>query len=186
MLRVNRIEIEIKLHNGRVDALETVAAMGNDELYAPRTRSEHDEQSWWSFADHFVHTTLIERDFNAIIRRHIGGKQGMNPALVDSSGSALRSREEIMAWVHQFTESWKTEQQGKPLDELVRVGLAVRSDTLMLLSELTDEQLLSVIPGAPWADGTVGGIMSVHADHWWMHKKWASAGTGPQPETADS
>ena len=183
---MNRIEIETKLHQGRIDALETVAAMDADELYAPRTRSEHDEQSWWSFADHFVHTTLIERDFNGIIRRHIGGKQGMNPALVDSSGSALRSREEIMAWVHQFTESWKVEQQGKPLDELVRVGLAVRSDTLALLSELTDDQLLSRIPGAPWADGTVGGIMSVHADHWLMHKQWASAGAGPlQPALTD-
>jgi hypothetical protein len=186
VLPVNRIEIETKLHRGRIDALETVTAMEAGELNAPRTRSEHDEQSWWSFADHFVHTTLIERDFNAIIRRHVGGEQGMNPALVDSSGSALRSREEVMAWVHRFTESWKVEHQDKPLDELVRVGLAVRSDTLSLLCELTDEQLLSVIPGAPWADGTVGGIMSVHADHWFMHKKWATAGTGArQEELAD-
>jgi hypothetical protein len=172
---VNRIEIETKLHNARIDALETVAAMERDELYSPRTRSEHDDQSWWSYADHFVHTTLIERDFNAMIRRHVAGERGMNPALVDPSGRALRSRDEIMAWVHRFTESWKVEQQGRPLDELVRVGLAVRADTLSLLSELTDDQLLSVIPGAPWADGTVGGVMAVHADHWAMHKSWAAA-----------
>jgi hypothetical protein len=175
VLPVNRIDIETRLHRSRVDALDTITALAADELRAPRTRSEHDEHSWWSYADHFVHTTLIERDFNAMIRRHVRGEQGMNPALVDPSGTALRSREEIMAWVHRFTESWKVEHQDRPLDELVRVGLAVRADTLFLLSELTDEQLLSVIPGAPWADGTVGGIMAVHADHWAMHKSWAAA-----------
>lgn len=181
---MNRIDIETKLHRARIDALETVLAMDADELRAPRTRSEHDGNSWWSYADHFVHTTLIERDFNAMIRRHVGGGQGMNPALVDPSGKALRSRDEIMAFVHRFTESWKVEQQDRPLDELVRVGLAVRADTLSLLSELADEQLLSVIPGAPWADGTVGGIMAVHADHWALHKSWAAAGTGPRQPSA--
>jgi hypothetical protein len=181
---VNRIDIETRLHRGRIDALDTVMSMDAEELRAPRTRSEHDEQSWWSYADHFVHTTLIERDFNAMIRRHVSGGPGMNPALVDSSGKALRSRDEIMAYVHRLTESWKVEQQDQPLDELVRIGAAVRADTLSLLSELTDEQLLSVIPGAPWADGTVGGIMAVHADHWAQHKSWAAAGTGPLQPSA--
>ena len=175
---MNRIDIETKLHRGRVDALETIAAMDPDELRAPRTRSEHDESSWWSYADHFVHTTLIEQDFNAMIRRHLRGEQGMNRDLVDESGGSLRPLKDVMAFVHRHTERWKVEQQDKPLDELVRVGLAVRADTLALLTELSDEQLTCVIPGAPWADGTVGGIIAVHADHWAMHKRWASAGTG--------
>lgn len=179
-----RADIELKLHRGRIDALEFIGALDDAELRAPRTRSEHDEQSWWSYADHFVHTTLIERDFNAIIRRHVRGEQGMNPELVDESGTALRPRGEIMAWVHGFTERWKVEQQDKPLDELVRIGLAVRADTLSLLAELTDEQLASVIPGAPWADGTVGGVMGVHADHWQMHKRWALAATAPTADAA--
>ena len=56
-------------------------------------------------------------------------------------------------------------------------GQAIRSDTLKLLSELTDEQLESKIPGAPWADGTVGAIMVANADHGRMHFKWAKDGT---------
>ena len=175
---MNRIEIEIKLHRGRADVLEAMAAMSDEERTAPRTRSEHDADSWWSYADHFVHTTLIERNFNAMVRRHISGKPGMDTNLVDESGKALRPREDVMAYVHAFTEEWKKEHEGKPLDELVRVGLAVRADTLALLSELTDEQLASRIPGAPWADGTVGGIMAVHTDHTLMHQKWAHDGTG--------
>lgn len=71
--------------------------------------------------------------------------------------------------------------RGKPLPELVRIGLAVRTETLELLAELTDEQLASKIPGAPWADGTVGGIMAANADHGRMHFNWAKEGTSAAP-----
>ena len=174
---MNRIEIEIELHRGRAEALEVLAAMSDAELRAPRTRSENDPESWWSYADHFVHTTLIERNFNQMIRRHVSGQQGMDKAMVDETGKALRPREDLMAYVHRFTEEWKREQDGKPVDELVQIGLAVRADTLALLAELTNEQLASKIPGAPWADGTVGGILSVHSAHGRTHRKWADEGT---------
>lgn len=174
---MNRIEIEIELHRGRADALETLAAMSDVELRAPRTRSENDPESWWSYADHFVHTTLIERSFNEMVRRHIRGEQGMDKAMVDASGKALRPMTDLMAYVHRYTEEWKREQDGKPVGDLVRIGLAVRADTLALLAELDDEQLASKIPGAPWSDGTVGGVLSVHSAHSRTHRKWAEEGT---------
>ena len=172
---VNRIEIEIKLNRDRAWLLETLSAMSEDELYAPRTVSEHDSTKTWSFADHFVHTTLIERNWNEMFRRHLGGERGMAPRL--RPDGERQSMEEIMAGIHEWTEEWADEHRGKPLDELVRIGLAVRSDTLGLLAELTDEQLESKIPGAPWADGTVGGIMAANADHGRMHYRWATDGT---------
>ena len=52
----------------------------------------------------------------------------------------------------------------------------MRADTLALLAELTDEQLASKIPGVPWADGTVGGIMAANASHGRMHWGWATEG----------
>ena len=72
--------------------------------------------------------------------------------------------EEIMVSIHAWTEECKAEQAGRSLAELVRIGLATRAETLALLAELSDEDLQSVIPGAPWADGTVGGIMAANAD----------------------
>ncbi len=174
---VNRIEIEIELHRGRADALEWVSSLSEEQQREPRTRSEHDPESWWTPADHFVHTTLIERSFNEMVRRHLRGEQGMDAEMVDESGKALRPLEDLMAYVHAYTEGWKKEQEGKPLDELVRIGCAVRADTLALLAELTDEQLASKIPGAPWSDGTVGGVLSVHAAHARMHRHWSEEGT---------
>lgn len=172
---MDRIEIEITLNRDRAWLLEKLSEMPEEELRAPRTRSEHDDESTWSFADHFVHTTLIERNWNAMFRRHLEGKPGMDPALV-GDGKTRPSMEEVMAQVHSWTEEWKVEHEGKPFDELVRIGQAVRADTLALLSELTDEQLASKIPGAPWADGTVGAIMAANASHGRMHWKWAEDG----------
>lgn len=82
-----------------------------------------------------------------------------------------------MAFLHGWTEEWASQHRGKPLDELVRIGAETRADTLKLLSELTQEQLDSKIPQAPWADGTVGGIMAANADHGRLHFGYAKEGT---------
>ena len=169
---MDRIEIEIKLNRDRSWLLERLSRMDDEEFRAPRTFSEHDEESRWSYADHFIHTTLIERNWNDMFRRHLGGSRGMEPR-VRGDGTP-QTMEEIMASVHAWTEEWKVEQSGKSLEELARVGLATRAETLALLSELSDEDLQSVIPGAPWADGTVGGIMAANADHGRMHFAWAT------------
>ena len=179
---MNRIEIEIELHRGRADSLEWISSLSDEERTKPRTQSEHDPDSWWSAADHFVHTTLIEKNFNEMVRRHINGKPGMDPNMVDESGARIGKLEDVMAYVHRFTEGWKVEQENKPLDELVKIGLAVRADTLSLLSELTDEQLASKIPGAPWGDGTVGGVLAVHASHYRMHRHWTEEAEGHRVE----
>ena len=168
---MDRIEIEIKLNHDRNWLLERLGSMSADELTVPRTFSEHDPESRWSFADHFVHTTLIEQNWNAMFRRHVAGERGLD-ARLRSDGSP-QSMDEIMASIHSWTEEWKVEHSGKPFAELVRVGQAVRADTLALLSELSDDDLASTIPGAPWADGTVGGIMAANADHGRMHYGWA-------------
>ena len=172
---MNRIEIEAKLNKDRAWLLETLAAMSEAELHAPRTPSEHDPSKTWSYADHFIHTTLIERNWNDMFRRHLEGGQGMT--LGRNKDGTPQPREEIMAGVHRWTEAWADEHRGKSLDELVRVGAETRADTLKLLSGLTQEQLDSKIPGAPWADGTVGGIMAANADHGRMHFKWAKEGS---------
>lgn len=171
---MNRIEIEIKLNRDRAWLLETLVAMDPALLNRDATPSEHDPSKSWSIADHFIHTTLIEQNWNAMFRRHITGQPGMQ-ARVTSDG-APQSREEVMASVHKWTEAWADQHRGKGLDDLVRLGLEVRADTLKLLSELSDEQISSVIPGTPWADSTVGGIMAANADHGRMHFKWAKDG----------
>ncbi|MDY7100850.1 MAG: DinB family protein [Actinomycetota bacterium] len=182
---VDRIEIELRLNRTRTSCIEHLRTLSEDELHAPRTRSEHDPSLWWSEADHFVHTTLIERNFNDMIRRHLAGEVAMagSPVQLDDDLKPATSWDEIMKAVNRFTEEWAVEHRGKPLDELVRLGAQVRGETLQLLSELTDEQLADRIPSAPWANGVVGGILAANADHAEIHHGWGVNGPGPEHAT---
>ena len=179
---MDRIEIELKLNRSRTDCIERLSALSEEELYAPRTQSEHDPSLWWSQADHFIHTTAIEKNFNAMIRRHIAGEPGMagSPVQLDDEGKPATSWDDIMKKVNAFTEEWAVQHRGKPLDELVRIGAEVRGDTLQLLSTLTDDQLADRIPGAPWAKGVIGGIIAINADHAYAHHGYGEGGTGPE------
>ncbi len=172
---MNRSEIEIKLNRDRAWLLETYAAMPPEELTRDATPSENDPNSMWSALDHLAHLALIERDFNAMIRRHLGGHA--NPVgLTTRSDGTARPRDEIMREVHARTEAWKREHAGKQLSDVIALGQKMRADTLALLAELTDAQLEEKLPGAPWADGTIGGVIAVNADHGRMHYRWATEG----------
>ena len=179
---MDRIEIELKLNRSRSECIERLSALSDEELHAPRTQSEHDPSLWWSQADHFIHTTAIEKNFNAMIRRHVAGEPGMagSPVQLDDDGKPATSWDDIMKKVNAFTEEWAIQHRGKPLDELVRIGAEVRGDTLQLLSSLTDEQLADRIPGAPWAKGVIGGIIAINADHAYAHRGYGEGGTGPE------
>ena len=180
---MNRIEIESKLSHGRAWLLDTVAAMSEADLTRPATASEHDPSVFWNAKDHLAHLAGIERNFNRMIRRHLSGDQ--NPVgLTTEPDGAPRSREQIMAIVHEMTEAWAREHRDKTLSQVVALGERVRSETLALLAELTDAQLEEKLPGAPWADGTIGAVLAVNADHARMHYRWVQEGLERQAATA--
>jgi hypothetical protein len=167
---MNRIEIEIKLNRDRAWLLETYAAMTPAELEDPVTPSEHDPESTWTVKDHLVHLALIEFNWNRMVRDHIGGDR--HAVRLPGLDGPPSSREAMMAAIHAWTEEWQQKHRAASLDEVVAVGQRARGESLSLLAELTDEQLASRIPGAPWADGTVGAILAANADHGRMHFNW--------------
>ena len=81
-----------------------------------------------------------------------------------------------MASVHAMTEAWAERHRQKSLSEVVAVGQAARAETFKLLGELSDAQLAETLPGAPWADGTVGGVLAANADHGRTHWSWMKEG----------
>jgi hypothetical protein len=58
----------------------------------------------------------------------------------------------------------------------VALGQRARGETLALLADLSDGQLVEKLPGAPWADGTIGGVLATNADHGRMHWHWVKEG----------
>jgi len=112
-----------------------------------------------------------------MIRRHLAGDANPVALTADASG-APRSREQIMAGVHASNERFVAEHRGKDLSALVALGEEVRAETLALLAQLSDEQLAEKLPGAPWADGTIGGVLATNGDHGRQHWSWLRAGIG--------
>lgn len=172
---LTRIEIEARLNRDRAWLLETYAGLDERQLSTPVTPSEHDPDVSWNAKDHFVHLALIENNWVDMIRRFVAGDGAPIELFKDQSGTE-RTREQVMAAVHTWTESWARKHREVPLNEAVAVTQAARSRTLELLSELSDEQLTLQVPRAPWADGTVGGILAANAGHGRTHFAWVKEG----------
>ncbi len=174
---MNRSEIEIKLNRDRAWLLETIGGMPEDDVMKPATKSEGDPSKMWSAKDHLAHLIGIERWFNAMIRRHLDGDANPVGLRQDDKGNE-RTMDQIMANVHRMNELWVEEHRAKPLTHIIAIGQQMRSETLELLAGLSDDQLLEKLPGAPWADGTIGGVLGANADHGRMHWKWVKEGWG--------
>jgi hypothetical protein len=172
---MNRTEIEIKLNRDRAWLLETFAAMSEEDLHRGITASRQNPESCWSAKDHLSHLIGIEIAFNGIIKRHVDGIANPIGIAVNEDGTR-RSQEEIMAVVHALNEAWVNEHKDKNLNEIVVLGQRVRAETLALLATLTEEQLNEKIPGAPWGDATIGGVIALNGDHARQHFSWVTAG----------
>jgi hypothetical protein len=168
---MNRVEIETKLNEGRNWLLAKFGALSDEQLSQPLTRSEHDPENQWTPLDHFAHLALIEGSFNSMVQRHVAGATNPVGLLNDDLGEP-RTRDQIMVIVHAQTEEWQIAHHDDSFMEVVALTAAARSVTLHLLGELSDAQLEEALPGAPWADGTVGAVLGTNADHGRLHWKW--------------
>ena len=180
---MNRTEVEIKLDRDRAWLLETYAELSSEDLERGVTKSEHDPASLWSAKDHLVHLAGIEKNFNRMIERQLAGDADPVGLLTRPDGTA-RPREEMMASVHAMNDAWIHMHRAKALGEVVALGQAVRAETLALLARLSDAQLEAKLVGAPWADGTIGAVLAVNADHGRRHYDWVKEGFAVRAGTA--
>jgi hypothetical protein len=78
---------------------------------------------------------------------------------------------DVLKSIHEANDKQLHDNRHLNFPGVVALGEQVRAATLMLRSDLTDAQLQEMLPGAPWADGTVGGVMANHGGHGRRH--WA-------------
>lgn len=170
---MTRTELELKLNQDRAWVLATWTAFSPEDLTRPLTVSREDPATKWSALDHLAHLAGIETVFNGIIRRYVVGHP-VPIAIMRNADGSKASMDEVMARVHELNEIWVQEHRGKTLSEVIALGQRVRAETLALLAELTDEQLQEKVPDAPWADGTLAGILGVNGDHARQHHGWVT------------
>ncbi|HYK84126.1 MAG TPA: DinB family protein [Ktedonobacteraceae bacterium] len=143
-----------------------------EELETPCTESEVPGGAPWRPKDHLAHLALIERAFQGMARRTLKGSA--DP--VGFSRTGATNREEILAWIHRNNQQYVEAHHDDSLETLLADLTDARKDTLAMLEQLTDEQLAMPIPGAPWGDGTISGVLMTNARHATMHVAWIEEG----------
>jgi FAD/FMN-containing dehydrogenase len=143
-----------------------------EELEANCTASEASDGAPWRPKDHLAHLTRVERAFQGMIKSTLRGDA--DP--VGFSRAGATKREEVLAWIHRNNQDYVEAHRHDDLSTLLRDLAQARQDTLALLEHLTDEQLTLPVAGAPWADGTIGGILITNAHHEHLHLNWVEEG----------
>jgi hypothetical protein len=167
----DRETIEKTLTRERTQLLDWYRTQPADRVEAECTKSEDPDGAMWKAKDHLAHLAHIERAFQGMIERSLAGKD--NPV-----GFSGRSRDEVIAGVHRGNEDNVRAHANDDLETLLIDLEAARADTLALLDRLTDEQLAEPLPGAPWNDGTIGGVLITNAHHEVQHMAWVKEGLG--------
>ncbi len=166
-----RDKIIDKLQRERIALEERYRALPPEALTRPCTESQKPGEAPWSAKDHIAHLAMIERAFQGMIRRSLDGEA--NPI---GMGFGSASTTDVMTRLHQSNQDNVDEHRDDDLDTLFADLDAARADTLALLEQLTDEQLAAPLPGAPWNDGSIGGVLITNAHHAIQHWAWVEEG----------
>lgn len=175
-----RSEIVAKLEKEEARLLERYRSLSREELSTPCTESEVDGATPWSAKDHLAHLAMIERAFQGMIRRTVEGKA--NPVGLDLD----KGRDAAIARVHKGNQENVDEHRDDDLETLLADLASARAETRRVLDELTDEQLATKVPGAPWMDGSIGGVLLTNAYHQIQHWKWVEEGLQQMSEAQPS
>jgi hypothetical protein len=79
-----------------------------------------------------------------------------------------------MEIVNARTEKFQRKHHDDSLSQVIALTGEARGETLRLLAELSDEQLEEQLEGAPWSDGSIGGVLATNASHAKQHWRWIS------------
>ena len=171
-----RAEILQTLRTSQESLFALIRAWSPEELERICTSSQVPDHAPWRPKDHFAHLAFIERAFQGMIHRTIAGK----PDPVGFSRTGATNREEVLAWIHRQNQAYTNEHADDSREQILDDLLATRKASLALLDQLTDEQLALPVPGAPWADGTIGGLLITNAHHATLHLSWVEEGLSKQ------
>ncbi len=168
-----RAEIVETLATSQERLFSHYRAMTMAELERQCTESEVPGGQPWRPKDHVSHLAFIERQFLRMMRRTIDGER--DPIGIKARVGTTKP-EEVLAWVHRRNQAYADEHADDSLELILADLSATRQESLELLEQITDDQLALRIPGAPWNDGTIGGVMLTNAHHAEMHMSWVEKG----------
>jgi hypothetical protein len=155
-----RAEIRAELAQALADFEAGVRALSPDDLVRPCTESDDPGASAWTPKDHVAHVIRIEQSFLDIANRAVDGDP--DPIGFSRLGA---SREEILAAIHRDNQAHVESLRSRTVGELLAQLAAARAATLVFLDGHDESALAAPVPGSPWGDGTVGGMLGRNGPH---------------------
>ncbi len=168
-MSTDRSTILSTLQSQRAELERRYRAFDADTVTVPCTPSEDPDGDDWSAKDHLAHLLRIEKAFLAMARLTISG----DDAPVKIAGSTMKDK---LAQVHRDNEEHVAEHRVADVDALLDELSDARAKTLAFIETLSDDQLGQPIPGAPWGDGSIGGVLMANAGHEKQHLAWVDEG----------
>ena len=159
------------LADQRSELEQTFRGLGPEVLNTPCTESEDPGGSDWAPIDHLAHLLRIEHAFLAMAKLTLAGDESP----IKIAGSTW---EERLAQVHRDNEAHLETLRPLEVEALLAALSEARDETIDFINGLSEDQLSTAIPGAPWGDGTIGGVLMANAGHEHQHLGWVAAAIG--------
>src|SRR5215472_4118568 len=166
-----RTEIQAELERALAELEADARALTPEQLERKCTASEVPDGDPWSPKDHVAHVIRIERSFLTFARRTVDGDA--EPIAFSRMGS---NQDEVRAAIHLANQRHVEDVASRTLDELFAELRAARADTLAFIEAHDDVTLARPVPGSPWGDGTIGGMLGRNAAHQTNHMRAYRAG----------
>ena len=172
----------------RAEILDTLAAsqtqvmaffqgLSPEDLERPATASEVPGGAPWRAKDHFAHLVKSERNIQRLLRRTLAGDtrdvllRSQYPAGMEMPGvlgdlSALTPEEEerLGMAIAQLNQTYVNAHHDDSMEMRASDFLAARQETVNLLHQFTDDQLVAPVPTVV-GDATAGDLFAGRAGH---------------------
>jgi hypothetical protein len=165
-----RAEILDVLAASEKDVTAYFQGLTPEALERPCTVSGVPGAAPWRAKDHFAHLAQNERSIHYLLRLMLGGER------TAPGGMDEMSREERLAMANQRNQSYVDAHHDDSMETLTADLAAARQETLQLLQQFTDSQLVASSPLAFLADRSAGDLFAANAQHATAHMTWIEEG----------
>jgi hypothetical protein len=164
-----RSEIQDTLAASQKQVIAYFEGLSPEALERPCTASGVPGEAPWRAKDHYAHLTANEQDIQTLLRLSLTG--GSLPGNLGAM-----SPEERLAWRNQQNQTYVNAHRDDSMETLRAHLSAAHQETLDLLGQFTDEQLVAPVSPSLITNMNAGNLFVANAQHAAMHITWIEEG----------
>jgi DinB family protein len=183
-----RAEILDTLAASQTQVLAFFHGLSPEDLERPATASEAPGAAPWRAKDHFAHLVRSERNGQRLLHAALAGEprdtllrlqypKGMPlpGVLGDLDALTLEEQQRLGLAIAKLNQAYVDARHDDSLEQITADYLAARQDSIDLLQQFTDEQLVAPLPTVV-GEQTPGDFFAGRAGHAATHMTWIKDG----------